>query len=295
MKNRDRVLRDEFRVLIEKGTVLLDGGTGSCLRKRGMPAGVCTEQWVYEHPEVIAVLQREYADAGSQVIYAPTFGANRITLRNMGLEDRIEELNRELVRRTIENVGDRVLVAGDMSTTGQPMEPYGPMTYDGLLENYKEQISLLVEAGVKLLGAETLLSLDEALVICDAAHAVCDLPLMVSFTCEGDGSLYFGGTVFEAAEALEAMGVDAVGVNCSVGPDQLEAVIRQLSNTVSIPVIAKPNAGIPLITETGEAVYSMNEDDFARHILKLVDCGASVIGGCCGTTPDYIREVKKNL
>lgn len=287
--------RDEFRALTEKGTVLLDGGTGSCLRKRGMPAGVCTEQWVYEHPEVIAGLQREYADAGSQVLYAPTFGANRLTLRNMGMENRTEELNRELVRRTVENVGDRVLVAGDMSTTGQPMEPYGPMTYDGLLENYKEQISLLAEAGVELLGAETLLSLDEALVICDAAHAVCDLPLMVSFTCEGDGNLYFGGTVFEAAAALEAMGVDAVGVNCSVGPDQLEAVIRQLSNTVSVPVIAKPNAGIPLITETGEAVYSMNEDDFTRHILKLAGCGASIIGGCCGTTPDYIRKVKKNL
>lgn len=287
--------RDEFKSLTEKGTVLLDGGTGSCLRKRGMPAGVCTEQWVYEHPEVIAKLQREYADAGSHIIYAPTFGANRMTLRNMGLEDRVEELNRELVRRTVENVGDRVLVAGDISTTGKPMEPYGPMTYDGLMEIYKEQIRLLAESGVELLGAETLLSLDEALVICDAAAAVCDLPLMVSFSCEGDGTLYFGGTIFDAAAALEAMGVSAVGVNCSVGPDQLEAVIRQLHETVSVPVIAKPNAGIPVITETGEAVYSMNEDDFTRHLMKLAQCGASVIGGCCGTTPDYIRKVKKNL
>lgn len=287
--------REDFRLLTEKGPVLLDGGTGSCLRSMGMPAGVCTEQWVYDHPDVIGKLQKDYADAGSQIIYAPTFGANRASLDNMGLADRLEELNRTLVRRTLENIGDRVLVAGDLSTTGKAMEPYGPMTYDGLMEIYKEQIGIIADAGAELLGAETLLSLEEALVICDAARAVCELPLMVSFTCEGDGNLYFGGSIFEAAAALEAMGVDAVGVNCSVGPDQLEAVVRQLRETVSIPIIAKPNAGIPVITETGAAVYSMGAEDFTRHLLHLADCGASVIGGCCGTTPDYIRNVKKSL
>ncbi len=287
--------REEFRLLTGKGTVLLDGGTGSCLRSVGMPVGVCTEQWVYEHPDVMKQLQSEYADAGSQILYAPTFGANRMSLENVGLSDRVEELNRTLAARTIEHVGDRVLVAGDMSTTGKAMEPYGPMTYDGLLEIYKEQIRFLAETGVDLLVAETLLSQDEALVICDAARAVCDLPLLVSFTCEGDGNLYFGGTVTDAAAALEAMGVDAVGVNCSVGPDQLEAVIRQLKDTVSIPVMAKPNAGMPVITETGEAVYSMGAEEFAGHVLHLRDCGASLIGGCCGTTPEYIRKIKKSL
>ncbi len=207
----------------------------------------------------------------------------------------MKELNCVLAERTLENVGDRVRVAGDLSTTGKAMEPYGPMTYDGLMEVYKEQIGYLAESGVELLVAETLLSLDEALVICDAARAVCDLPLMISFSCEGDGNLYFGGTVFDAAAALEAMGVDAVGVNCSVGPDQLEAVIRGLRKTVSIPVMAKPNAGMPEITDTGEAVYSMGAEEFARHVLRLRDCGATLIGGCCGTTPDYIRTLKKSL
>ncbi len=287
--------REAFRLWTEKGPVLLDGGTGSCLRSEGMPVGVCTEQWVYEHPEVIGELQRAYADAGSQILYAPTFSANRISLQNMGLEDQVKELNCVLAERTLENVGDRVRVAGDLSTTGKAMEPYGPMTYDGLMEVYKEQIGYLAESGVELLVAETLLSLDEALVICDAASAVCDLPLMISFSCEGDGNLYFGGTVFDAAAALEAMGVDAVGVNCSVGPDQLEAVIRGLRKTVSIPVMAKPNAGMPEITDTGEAVYSMGAEEFARHVLRLRDCGATLIGGCCGTTPDYIRTLKKSL
>lgn len=287
--------REEFRSLTEKGPVLLDGGTGSCLRSMGMPAGVCTEKWVYEHPETIRRLQQEYADAGSQIIYAPTFGANRLSLENMGLAEQVEEYNRALAAETLKNIGNRAFVAGDLSTTGKPMEPYGPATYDGLLEIYKEQIRYLAEAGVDLLAAETLLSLDEALVICDAAREVCELPLMISFSCEGDGNLYFGGTVADAAAALEAMGVDAVGVNCSVGPDQLEAVIRQLRGVVSIPVLAKPNAGMPVITDTGEAVYSMGAEEFARHLLHLRDCGASLIGGCCGTTPEYIRNIKKSL
>ena len=287
--------REEFQALVKKGPVLLDGGTGSCLRTMGMPVGVCTEQWAYEHPEVVAKLQNAYIEAGSQIIYAPTFGANRISLGNLGFQDKVEELNRTLVSRTLENAKGRALVAGDLSTTGKAMEPYGPMTYDGLLDIYKEQIGLLADAGAELLVAETLLSLDEALVICDAARAVCDLPLMMSFSCESDGSLYMGGMVFEAAVTLEAMGVDAVGVNCSVGPDQLESVIRNLRENVSVPILAKPNAGLPTITETGEAVYSRGEEEFASHILKLLECGASITGGCCGTTPDYIRNLSNYL
>ncbi|MDO4261977.1 MAG: homocysteine S-methyltransferase family protein [Eubacteriales bacterium] len=288
--------REEFRKrLDEKGVLLLDGGTGSVLRTMGMPAGVSTELWAYEHPEEVAALQRRYADAGADIIYAPTFGANRISLENMGLGDRTEELNRTLMRRTVENVGGRALVAGDMSTTGKPMEPYGPMTYDGLLENYREQIRLLAEAGADLLVAETLMSADEASVICDAAREVCELPLIISFTCEGDGNLYFGGNIFEAAAMMEAMGADAVGVNCSVGPDQLQAVVRGLSETVSIPVVAKPNAGMPSITETGDAVYSMGEEEFTENLRLLRECGAGVLGGCCGTTPEYIRRVRRAL
>ena len=220
---------------------------------------------------------------------------HRHLLENMGIADMIVELNQTMVKRTLENVGDKVLVAGDISTTGKAMEPYGPMTYEGLMDNYKEQIKLLADAGVELLVAETLMSVDEATVICDAARAVCDLPLIISFTCEGDGTLYFGGTIAEAAAVMEAMGADAVGVNCSVGPDQLEAVIRQLSETVSIPIVAKPNAGLPAITETGTAVYSMGEEEFAKNVQYLRECGASVIGGCCGTTPDYIRRVRESF
>ena len=283
--------KQEFKKLLEKGPLILDGATGSNLRLLGMPAGVCTEKWVNEHPEVIQRLQKSYVDAGSMAVYAPTFMANRISLKNVGLEDEIRKLNIENVRISKEAVGDRALVAGNLSTTSQPLEPVGTMTYEALLENYKEQIEYLVEAGVDYLAAETLLSLEEAMVICDAAAEVCELPLTISFTCEGDGRMYFGGDVVEAAAALQEMGVDAVGVNCSVGPNQLTAIVKNLKNNLEIPVLVKPNAGVPQIDAQGQAHYNMEEEEFARCMLELNKAGGSVMGGCCGTTPQYIEKM----
>lgn len=283
--------KQEFKKLLERGPLILDGATGSNLRLMGMPAGVCTEKWVNEHPEVIQRLQKAYVDAGSMAVYAPTFMANRISLKNVGLEDEIRKLNIENVRISREAVGDRALVAGNLSTTSQPLEPVGTMTYEVLLENYKEQIQYLVEAGVDYLAAETLLSLEEAMVICDAAAEVCELPLTISFTCEGDGRMYFGGDVVEAAAALQEMGVDAVGVNCSVGPNQLTAIVKNLKENLEIPVLVKPNAGVPQIDAQGQAHYNMEEEEFARCMLELKKAGASVMGGCCGTTPQYIEKM----
>lgn len=283
--------KQEFRNLLQKGPLILDGATGSNLRLMGMPVGVCTEAWVNEHPEVIQKLQKAYVDAGSMVVYAPTFTANRISLKNLGLENEVKRLNMENVRISKEAVGDRALVAGNLSTTSQPLEPIGTMTYETLLDVYKEQIKYLAEAGVDYLAAETLLSLEEAMVICDAAAEVCDLPLTLSFTCEGDGRMYFGGNVTDAALVLQEMGVDAVGVNCSVGPDQLTSIVKDLKKNLDIPVLVKPNAGIPQIDELGQAHYNMNEDVFAECMKHLQEAGASLLGGCCGTTPAYIKKM----
>lgn len=287
--------KQEFRNLLKKGPLILDGGTGSNLRSAGMPAGVCTETWVNEHPEVVQKLQKAFAEAGSMAVMAPTFMANRISLKSFGLEAEVKRLNIENVKISRDAVGEKILVAGDISTTNQPLEPFGNMTYENLLDNYKEQISYLCEAGVDYLAAETLLSLDEAMVICDAAAAECNLPLTLSFTCEGDGSLYFGGSIVEAAVVLQEMCADAVGVNCSVGPDQLEAIVGNLKSNLNIPVLAKPNAGIPKIDEKGNAHYSMDADTFAECMKKLRLSGASVIGGCCGTTPEYIAKMCRTL
>ena len=282
--------KQEFRELVQAKTLLLDGATGSNLMKEGMPRGVCSEQWIYENPQVLQKLQREYREAGSGVVYAPTFSANRISLANHGLEDKVEELNRGLVRISREAVGEQCYVAGDLTTTGKQDVPY-----EELFEAYKEQITVLADAGVDLLIAETMLGVDEVMAVLDAAAAVCELPVMCTLTVESDGSLFFGGNIYEAVETLEQMGADAVGINCSTGPDQLVSVVKNIRERVCIPVIVKPNAGMPVIDEKGNPVYSMGPEEFARHMKTLAEAGADIVGGCCGTTPAYIRKLAEVL
>ena len=284
---------NEFAVRAEKGILILDGATGSNLRLAGMPVGVSTELWVYEHPEAILQLQRTYVDAGSDIIYAPTFMANRIGLGMHHLEDRLAELNQGLVKLSKQAADGRALVAGDITTTGKPLEPVGPMSYQTLFDVYREQVEVLAEAGVDLIVAETMLSVDETACAVEAARSVCDLPVMCSLTVEADGHLMFGGTATEAMETLQALGASAVGLNCSVGPDQLEATVRAMKAVATVPVIAKPNAGMPVMDERGMAHYSMSPDDFAAAMTRLVDAGASVVGGCCGTDPKYIRALRE--
>ena len=286
--------REEFQTQI-KFPLLLDGATGSNLMAAGMPRGVCTEIWVRDHKDVFLRLQKAYIEAGSQVIYAPTFGGNRISLSMHGLENEIEALNKTLVSYSLEAADDKVLVAGDLTTTGKMMAPAGELSYEQAFEVYQEQIHYLAEAGVDLLAVETMISIEETLAALDAALSVCDLPVMCSMTIESDGSLFTGGNIFEAALALESAGASAVGINCSVGPEQLVAIIRTLYETVSIPVIAKPNAGMPVIDDLGQAGYNMTPQDFALHMKTLVDMGASIVGGCCGTTPEFIRRMTEIL
>ena len=286
--------REEFSELAARGVILLDGATGSNLMAAGKPAGVCTEQWVLEHPQVLQDLQRAYVAAGSQIVYAPTFGANRSSLSVFGLEHETRDMNRRLVELCRAGVGASALIAGDITTTGK-LRPQGELTYEDLLEIYKEQIEALAEAGVDLLVAETMLGVEETMAALDAAGTVCDLPMMCSLTLEADGTALFGGSAVEAVVALQEMGACAVGLNCSVGPDQLRAVVAEMYRVARVPVIAKPNAGMPVITETGQAVYSMDAPRFAAAMMELVDAGATVVGGCCGTTPDHIRMLREAL
>ena len=189
----------------------------------------------------------------------------------------------------------KVYVAADITTSGKMMAPAGEMTYEAAFEMYQEQIGILKDSGVDLIVAETMINIEETLAAVDAASTVCELPIMCTMTVDADGSIFSGGNAIEAAVSLEAAGADAVGVNCSVGPDQLVSVIRNIKENVSIPVIAKPNAGMPFIDDNGNAVYSMKAPDFARHVKALIDAGAGIVGGCCGTTPEYIREVAKMI
>ena len=282
--------KQEFKELVQKNILLLDGATGSNLMKAGMPRGVCAEQWIYENPAALVELQKQYAKAGSKIVYAPTFSANRISLANHGLEDQVEKLNQGLVKISKDAVGDASYVAADLTTTGKQ-----EMAYEELFDAYTEQILVLYEAGVDLLVGETLLGVTEATAILDAAASVCDLPVMCTLTVESDGSLFFGGNIYDAVETLEQMGADAVGINCSTGPDQLLAVVKNIRSRVNIPVVIKPNAGMPVIDEKGNPVYSMDAEEFAKNMKNLVEAGANIVGGCCGTTPEFIEKLAEEL
>lgn len=286
--------KNDFKELT-KNPLLLDGATGSNLMAAGMPRGVCTETWILKHGDILKELQQSYVNAGSRVLYAPTFGANRMNLSLHHLEEHIKEMNDALVSLARESAKDMAFVAGDITTTGKMMEPAGDLTYETAFEVYKEQISYLSQAGVDFIIAETMINIEETLAAVDAASQVCDLPVLCSMTVEADGSIFSGGNAVEAALALESAGASAVGINCSVGPDQLVSVVRNIKEAVSIPVIAKPNAGMPIIDDKGNAVYSMGAAEFAKHMKVLVENGASIIGGCCGTTPEYIKAVAEIL
>ncbi len=284
--------KSEFKTWINNRIIYLDGATGSVLMKRGMPAGVCPEQWILEHPDILVGLQKEYVEAGSDIIYAPTFTANRIKLKEYGLENQIEEINTRLVALSKAAAGPKALVAGDITMTGRQLHPMGNMDFEELIEVYKEQIKLLDHAGADLLVVETMMSLQETRAALIAAKEVSELPVMATLTFEADGRTLYGTDSITAAITLEKLGADAVGANCSTGPDKMAALIRQISEVVNIPVIAKPNAGMPALNEQGETVYDMNADAFAAEMITLVNEGAGILGGCCGTSPEYIKKLK---
>ena len=279
--------REEFAALCAGKPVLLDGATGSNLLLRGRPRGGCAEQWVLDHPEVLIGLQREYVQAGSQILYAPTFGANRVALGMYGLEKDLAPMNRDLVALSRQAAEGKAYVAGDMTTVGKPMD------YGELMDLYSEQAQALLTAGVDLFVIETMMGVEETQAALEAVRMLCDLPVICSLSFAADGQTFFGGSAVDAAQVLEALEADAVGINCSVGPDQMEAMIRTMAENTSLPIVAKPNAGMPEILADGSVQYSMDADHFAAAMGGLICAGAKLIGGCCGTTPEFITKLKQ--
>ena len=285
--------KKEFRRMTEAGIVLLDGATGSNLRKMGMPVGVCAEKWVLEHPDTALLLMRGYVNAGSDIIYAPTFSANRVGLGLYGLEEQVSALNAAGIALARRAAGDRALVAGDMTTTGRLPEPGSDERYREWIEIYSEQARAIANAGADLIVLETMMTIEEASAALEAIQEVCLLPVMVSFTVSADGRLLFGGSIQEAVSTMEALGADAVGVNCSVGPEQLESTVRAMREATELPLIVKPNAGMPRMDEFGQAHYDMTAEAFARAMERLIALGARVVGGCCGTDPETILALRR--
>lgn len=285
--------REAFRELVKNGPVLLDGATGTNLQKAGMPVGVCPEQWILENSEVLIDLQKQYVEAGTDILFAPTFTASRIKLKEYGLEDHLEEMNRKLVALSKEAAkGTNALVAGDLTMTGEQLYPLGDLMFEDLVDVYKEQAKIIADAGADLFVVETMMSLQECRAAVLAIREVCDLPVMVSLTYNEDGRTLYGTDPVTAVVVMQSLGADAVGMNCSTGPEAMLEPIAKMAEYAAIPLLAKPNAGMPELID-GQTVFNVEPEEFAEVGKKLVEEGAAIIGGCCGTTPEHIRALKE--
>lgn len=287
-------MRKAFRDLLKDKIVILDGATGTNLQMRGMPGGVCPEQWIIEHREVLQGLQREFVAAGSDLVYAPTFSGNRIKLAEYGLADQVSDINKTLVEISREAVGGDVLVAGDMTMTGQQLRPLGSLTLDTLLDCYEEQARALAEAGVDVFVVETMMSLEETRAAVMAIHRVCDLPVMVTMTFEAGGRTLYGTDAVTALITLQGLGIDAFGINCSAGPENLVPLLEAMRPYAKVPLIAKANAGLPEFID-GATVFPMQPEEYADACVRLLNVGAVLVGGCCGTTPEHIRALARRV
>mgnify|MGYP000972718420 FL=1 len=287
--------REKFIDFTKDHIIYLDGATGSNLVKAGMPSGVCPEQWILEHREVMLQLQKEYVQAGTNILYAPTFTANRVKLAEYHLEKNMSSMIHDLVaiskEAATDTPGHPVYVAGDITMTGEQLRPMGKMELEDLIAIYKEQILCLVDAGADLLVVETMMSLAETRAALIAAKEVCDLPVIATLTFEADGRTLFGTDAKTAAVVLESLGASAIGANCSTGPAQMEGIISDMVSVTTIPIIAKPNAGLPFLDENGTTCYNMEAEEFTEEMQVLVNVGATILGGCCGTTPEFIRQI----
>ena len=299
IQEKRTMTREEFITLSKDHILYLDGATGSNLVKAGMPSGVCPEQWILEHQDVMLQLQKDYVQVGTNILYAPTFTANRVKLAEYHLEKNMTSMIRDLVaisKKAAESTpGHPVYVAGDLTMTGEQLKPMGKMELETLIDIYKEQILCLVDAGADLLVVETMMSLAETRAALIAAKEVCDLPVIATLTFEADGRTLFGTDAKTAAIVLESLGASAIGANCSTGPAQMESIISEMVSHTRIPVIAKPNAGLPFLDENGTTCYNMEAEEFAEEMEVLVNAGATILGGCCGTTPEFIRQIHERF
>ena len=293
---KGKMTREEFRNFAANRPVFLDGAMGTNLYAAGLKRGVCPEKWILEHPQVVLDLQRAYVEAGTQILYAPTFGANVSSLEKFGLAGEADRMNRELLALTKKAAGGKAFAAGDLAPTGMILEDLGgDNTEEEIFDVYARQVKVLAEEGADLLVVETQMCVDEALLALKAAREVCDLPVMTTLTADPSGRCLFGGRVADNLKLLQDEGADAIGINCCSGPDKVLEIVEEIKKIACVPVIAKPNAGLPKTNAAGQTVYDMGAEKFAGHMKSIYEAGADLIGGCCGTTPAFIKALKDHL
>ena len=279
---------------IGKGLRFLDGATGSNLQKMGMPRGCCTEEWILSNPEKLVQLQRAYAQAGSQILYAPTFQAQPIALKAAGLDRQTEAINAHLAALT-RSAAPQCLLAGNLTTLAAFCDSWDEGNFDLLVENYRRQIKGLLDGGVDLLAAETLLYPLDAEAILTAAELEGAGAVMYSFTMQPDGSLFSGRDAGPVLKNLEDAGAAAVGFNCVAADQMTPYLVSKLRRYTKLPIICKPNAGNPVIGQDQLPHYPMDAQEFAGIMKQCHHNGASLLGGCCGTSPEFIAAIHSAL
>lgn len=282
-----------IRDILKRRVLILDGACGTQLQREGMPDGVSPEIWSLENPEIIRAVHSGYQKAGADIVYTSTFGANRIKLGAYGKYD-VGRVNKELALIAKKAVNGRALVAGDIGPTGRFVEPFGPLDFEEAVGIFKEQVKGLLSAGVDLFVIETMMDIQEARAALVAVKELSDKFVMVTMTYEPDGRTLNGTDPLTALNILQSLGADSVGCNCSAGPRQMLQIIRAMKPYAKVPLIAKPNAGMPELVN-GRTYFNMDPEKFASFAKALISAGVSFLGGCCGTTPEHIKQLKKRV
>lgn len=279
-----------FTELLNSRRVILDGGTGTLLQARGLSAGDSPERWNLDRPDDLIAIHKSYYDAGADVVVSNTFGANPLKLHGVcTVEETVTAAIQNL--RTARDAAGHGFLALDVGPTGRLLAPLGDLDFDDAVDAFRQVIEAGVKAGAEVISVETMTDLYELKAAVLAARECCDLPVLATAAFDGSGRLLTGGDPAALVSLLEGLGVTALGVNCGVGPIQLADTARTLLELASVPVILKPNAGLPC-TENGCTHYDIDADQFAAAMEPLAAAGARLVGGCCGTTPEHIEKLR---
>lgn len=277
--------------------LLFDGAFGSLLMQRGLPQGANPELWCLQHPEVVTQIHSNYLASGADVITTNTFGAAPIKLQKVGLREQAQEINVQMVAMAQKAIQPGKFIAADIGPTGEMLQPFGLMSRAAAVANYAEQARYLDASGIDLFIIETMFDLNEAIAAIEGIRQVSNLPVFATMTFEKKAAGFvtvMGNRPAEAMRQLQAAGATAVGANCSIGSDQMIGLGQEIRQAVDCLVVIQPNAGLPII-KNGQLRYPEDPETFATNILKIKALGVEIVGGCCGTTPDYIRRIRQQL
>jgi len=291
------MIATDFKTYLNSQNIFVsDGATGTNLQRQGLPVGMAPENWVLEKPEEIAALQNKFIENGSDIILTCTFGGNRIRLEHSGLANQAELINRtavEISQRVSQ--GKSVKIAGSMGPTGEMMEPFGKLDEKSAFGIYQQQAKFLIDGGVDLLIVETQFDLVEAQTALRAIRSFSDIALICSFSYDMGKRTMMGVRPQQVVEALSSSGIQAIGINCGKGLDTNFEVLKELNSLTDLPIWFKPNAGAPETDGMGSIHYHITPDDMGQLAVQWVENGAKFVGGCCGTSPEHLGAIARNI